>query len=178
MIGYIQSFDSAAGLKRTSFTGIVDIVSPVEITLIDGACLMIAQNTKRRVGLLTFLFLQVILVIVDPFPTKLVVPFLSFRLSIGKPKTQSKMPAENELNPPKAGGQFGFMAKIGATDAAVATLNDQPYLFTILVVVLVSLILECVLIWYIHFATLKPEQKKKKAPKDDKKPGGKPPAAR
>ncbi|KAI1136700.1 hypothetical protein F5Y05DRAFT_414956 [Hypoxylon sp. FL0543] len=67
------------------------------------------------------------------------------------------MPAENELNPPKAGGQFGFMAKIGATDAVVATLNDQPYLFTILVV---------------------PEQKKKKAPKDSKKPGGKPPAAR
>ncbi|OTA90838.1 hypothetical protein M434DRAFT_33298 [Hypoxylon sp. CO27-5] len=69
--------------------------------------------------------------------------------------------AENELNPPKAGGQFGFMGKIGATDAAVATLNDQPYLFTILVVVLVA-----------------PEQKKKKEPKDNKKPGGKPPAAR
>ncbi|KAI0900964.1 hypothetical protein F4806DRAFT_491853 [Annulohypoxylon nitens] len=52
-------------------------------------------------------------------------------------------------------GQFGFMSKIGATDAAVATLNDQPYIFTILV----------------------PEQKKKKEPKD-KKPAAKPPAAR
>ncbi|OTA57227.1 hypothetical protein K449DRAFT_467979 [Hypoxylon sp. EC38] len=90
---------------------------------------------------------------------------------------QSKM-AENELNPPKAGGQFGFMGKIGATDAAVATLNDQPYLFTILVVVLVAVILQSVLIWYIHYATMKPEQKKKKEPKDNKKPGGKPPAAR
>ncbi|KAI1093404.1 hypothetical protein F5B19DRAFT_491483 [Rostrohypoxylon terebratum] len=55
-------------------------------------------------------------------------------------------------------GQFGFMSKIGATDAAVATLNDQPYIFTILVVIL-------------------PEQKKKKEPKD-KKPAAKPPAAR
>lgn len=74
-------------------------------------------------------------------------------------------------------GQFGFMSKIGATDAAVATLNDQPYLFTILVVILVALILQSVLIWYIHYATMKPEQKKKKAPADAKK-GGKPPAAR
>ncbi|KAI1376063.1 hypothetical protein F4677DRAFT_445777 [Hypoxylon crocopeplum] len=75
-------------------------------------------------------------------------------------------------------GQFGFMAKIGATDQAVAVLNDQPYLFTILVVVLVVLILQSVLIWYIHYATMKPEQKKKKEKKDTKKPGGKPPAAR
>ncbi|KAI1471365.1 uncharacterized protein F4812DRAFT_455475 [Daldinia caldariorum] len=44
--------------------------------------------------------------------------------------------------PSPPGGQFGFMSKIGATDEAVRTLNDQPYLFTILVVVLVSLILE------------------------------------
>ncbi|KAI1210289.1 uncharacterized protein F4807DRAFT_459666 [Annulohypoxylon truncatum] len=58
-------------------------------------------------------------------------------------------------------GQFGFMAKIGATDAAVATLNDQPYLFTILVVILVALILQS-----------------KKEPKDSKKSGAKPPAAR
>ncbi|KAI0013225.1 hypothetical protein F4779DRAFT_613755 [Xylariaceae sp. FL0662B] len=56
-------------------------------------------------------------------------------------------------------GQFGFMSKIGATDQAVATLNDQPYIFTVLVVVL-------------------PEQKKKKEPKANKKPGGKPPAQR
>ncbi|KAI1480628.1 hypothetical protein F4774DRAFT_408804 [Daldinia eschscholtzii] len=44
--------------------------------------------------------------------------------------------------PSPPGGQFGFMSKIGATDEAVRTLNDQPYLFTILVVVLISLILE------------------------------------
>lgn len=62
-------------------------------------------------------------------------------------------------------GQFGFMGSIGATDEAVAVLNDQPILFTILVVVLVSLILEGVFIWYIHYATLKPEQKKAKADK-------------
>ncbi|KAI1447381.1 hypothetical protein F5Y02DRAFT_415934 [Annulohypoxylon stygium] len=77
----------------------------------------------------------------------------------------------------KMSGQFGFMSKIGATDAAVATLNDQPYIFTILVVILVALILQSVLIWYIHYATMKPEQKKKKEPKD-KKPAAKPPAAR
>ncbi|KAI1418274.1 hypothetical protein F5Y13DRAFT_184785 [Hypoxylon sp. FL1857] len=125
MIGYSQSFDSAASLKRMSFTGIVAGLSQSRPRCYMGACLMIAQNTKRL-----------------------------------------------------AGGQFGFMAKIGATDAAVATLNDQPYLFTILVVVLVALILQSILIWYIHYATMKPEQKKKKAPKDNKKPGGKPPAAR
>lgn len=65
--------------------------------------------------------------------------------------------------------QFGFMSSIGASDEAVAVLNDQPMLFTILVVVLVGLILECVFIWYIHYATMKPEQKKKKEKKDAKK---------
>ncbi|KAI0385365.1 hypothetical protein F5Y04DRAFT_276699 [Hypomontagnella monticulosa] len=76
-------------------------------------------------------------------------------------------------------GQFGFMSKIGATDQAVATLNDQPYIFTILVVVLVALILQSILIWYIHYATMKPEQKKKKEPKKKAAaPGGKPPAQR
>ncbi|OTB03388.1 hypothetical protein M426DRAFT_12540 [Hypoxylon sp. CI-4A] len=71
-------------------------------------------------------------------------------------------------------GQFGFMAKIGATNEAVAVLNDQPYIFTILVVILVILILQSVFIWYIHYATMKPEQKKKKEPKkDNKKPEGK-----
>ncbi|KAI0854011.1 hypothetical protein F5Y00DRAFT_224258 [Daldinia vernicosa] len=84
--------------------------------------------------------------------------------------------SSNLPSPP--GGQFGFMSKIGATDAAVRTLNDQPYLFTILVVVLITLILESVFIWFIHYATLKPEQKKKKEPKGGKKAGGKPPAAR
>ncbi|ORY56067.1 uncharacterized protein BCR38DRAFT_356053 [Pseudomassariella vexata] len=67
-------------------------------------------------------------------------------------------------------GQFDWFSKIGATPQAVAVLNDQPYLFTILLVVLVSLILESVLIWYIHYATMKPEQKKKK---EEKKPPAK-----
>ncbi|SPQ27602.1 e85f0615-869d-481f-844f-feb1e952e7f8 [Thermothielavioides terrestris] len=59
-------------------------------------------------------------------------------------------------------GQFDWFAKIGATPQAVATLNDQPILFTILLIVLFSLIAQCVLLWYIHYATLKPEQKVKK----------------
>jgi RsiW-degrading membrane proteinase PrsW (M82 family) len=67
-------------------------------------------------------------------------------------------------------GQFDWFAKIGATPQAVATLNDQPILFTILLIVLAVIILQCVLIWYIHFATMKPEQKVKK---DKKKPAGK-----
>ncbi|KAK4247130.1 hypothetical protein C7999DRAFT_14816 [Corynascus novoguineensis] len=66
-------------------------------------------------------------------------------------------------------GQFDFFGKIGATPQAVAVLNDQPILVTILVVVLIALILQCVLLWYIHFATMKPEQKKKK----EKKPAPK-----
>ncbi|KAI1637098.1 hypothetical protein F4809DRAFT_640855 [Biscogniauxia mediterranea] len=75
-------------------------------------------------------------------------------------------------------GQFGFMAKLGATPEAVAVLNDQPYVFTILVVVLVILIAQSVFLWYIHYATLKPEQKKKKEKKGDAKPGAKPAAQR
>ncbi len=67
-------------------------------------------------------------------------------------------------------GQFDWFSKIGATPQAVAVLNDQPILFTILLIVLVAIILQCVLIWYIHFATLKPEQKVKK---EKKKPAGK-----
>ena len=78
-------------------------------------------------------------------------------------------------------GQFDWFSKIGATPEAVAVLNDQPILFTILLVVLVAMALEIVLIWYIHYATLKPEQKaaaaKKKAPAKDRK-DGKPPAMR
>ncbi|KAK4190019.1 hypothetical protein QBC35DRAFT_449830 [Podospora australis] len=66
-------------------------------------------------------------------------------------------------------GQFDWFSKIGATPEAVAVLNDQPILFTILLIVLVTIILQCVLIWYIHYATLKPEQKVKK---DKKKKGG------
>ncbi|KAK4458823.1 hypothetical protein QBC42DRAFT_185009 [Cladorrhinum samala] len=59
-------------------------------------------------------------------------------------------------------GQFDWFGSIGATKEAVAVLNDQPILFTILLVVLVTIILQCVLIWYIHYATMKPEQKVKK----------------
>lgn len=65
-------------------------------------------------------------------------------------------------------GQFDWFRSIGATPQAVNVLNDQPYLFTILVVILVILILQGVFIWYIHWATLKPEQKKKKEPKGGK----------
>ena len=79
-------------------------------------------------------------------------------------------------------GQFGFMGKLGASDQAVATLNDQPFLFTVLVVALVACILQSVFIWYIHYATMKPEQKKakedKKKKKDNPKASGKPPAQR
>ncbi|KAL6816907.1 hypothetical protein V8C40DRAFT_254077 [Trichoderma camerunense] len=60
-------------------------------------------------------------------------------------------------------GQFDWFKKIGATDEAVAVLNDQPYLFTTLVVVLVVLIAQSGLLWFIHWATFKPSQKK--APK-------------
>ncbi|KAI1269643.1 hypothetical protein F5Y18DRAFT_422593 [Xylariaceae sp. FL1019] len=69
--------------------------------------------------------------------------------------------------------------RIGATPEAIATLNDQPYVFFVLVAALIIVILQGVFLWFIHFATLKPEQKKKKEKKkDEKKPGGKPPAQR
>lgn len=67
-------------------------------------------------------------------------------------------------------GQFDWFSSIGATPEAVAVLNDQPILFTILIIVLVAIILQCVLLWFIHHATLKPEQKVKK---EKKKPAGK-----
>lgn len=63
---------------------------------------------------------------------------------------------------------FDWFRSIGATPEAVAVLNDQPELFTTLIAVIVGLILQCLLIWYIHFATLKPEQKKKKKAKGGK----------
>lgn len=63
---------------------------------------------------------------------------------------------------------FDWLKKIGATDAAVAAVNDQPSLLINVLVVLIGLGLECLLVWYIHFATLKPEQRKKKV----KKPAG------
>ena len=59
-------------------------------------------------------------------------------------------------------GQFGWLGKVGASDQAIAVLNDQPELFTTLILVLVGLIAQGVFIWFIHYATLKPEQKKKK----------------
>ena len=67
-------------------------------------------------------------------------------------------------------GQFDFFSKIGATDEAVAVLNDQPELFTYLLVVIVGIDMQIGIHWYIHYATLKPEQKKKKEKKADKKP--------
>ncbi|KAK1832186.1 hypothetical protein QBC39DRAFT_371288 [Podospora conica] len=78
-------------------------------------------------------------------------------------------------------GQFDWFSKIGATPEAVAVLNDQPILFTILLIVLVAIILQIVLLWYIHKATMKPEQMVKKAkpgkPAKERK-DGKPPAMR
>ncbi|RDA84028.1 hypothetical protein CP532_6516 [Ophiocordyceps camponoti-leonardi (nom. inval.)] len=64
---------------------------------------------------------------------------------------------------------FDFLKSIGATNEAVAVLNDQPNVFATIIAVLIGLGLELLLLWYIHFATLKPEQKKKKQEKKDKK---------
>ncbi|KAK0651436.1 hypothetical protein B0T16DRAFT_453901 [Cercophora newfieldiana] len=44
-------------------------------------------------------------------------------------------------------GQFDWFGSIGATPQAVAVLNDQPILFTILIIVLVAVILQIVLLW-------------------------------
>ncbi|KAK3387124.1 hypothetical protein B0H63DRAFT_521194 [Podospora didyma] len=75
-------------------------------------------------------------------------------------------------------GQFDWFSKIGATPQAVAVLNDQPILFTVLLIVLVVIGLQITLLWYIHHATMKPEQKKKKDKKggaaDKKKDGMRP----
>ncbi|KAK2071826.1 hypothetical protein P8C59_006219 [Phyllachora maydis] len=64
-----------------------------------------------------------------------------------------------------APGQFDWFLSIGATPQAVAVLNDQPFLFTVLLIVLIGIFLQGLLLWYIHFATMKPEQKKKKEKK-------------
>ncbi|RCI15724.1 hypothetical protein L249_2224 [Ophiocordyceps polyrhachis-furcata BCC 54312] len=64
---------------------------------------------------------------------------------------------------------FDFLKSIGATKEAIAVLNDQPNVFATIIAVLIGLGLELLLLWYIHFATLKPEQKKKKKDKKDKK---------
>lgn len=69
--------------------------------------------------------------------------------------------------------QFDFLKSVGATKEAVAALNNQPSLFTNLVVVLIGLGAQAGLLWYIHYATLKPEQKKKKEKKGAAGAGGK-----
>ncbi|KAM4060030.1 hypothetical protein HRG_002351 [Hirsutella rhossiliensis] len=63
---------------------------------------------------------------------------------------------------------FDWLKSVGATNEAVAVLNDQPNLFVNLVVVLIGLTLQCLFLWFIHFATLKPEQKRKN--RKNKKP--------
>ncbi|KPM39458.1 hypothetical protein AK830_g7101 [Neonectria ditissima] len=70
-------------------------------------------------------------------------------------------------------GQFDWFSKIGATDEAVAVLNDQPILFTILLIVLVAVGLQFALHWYIGFATLKPEQRKAAQAAKEKKAAAK-----
>ena len=62
-------------------------------------------------------------------------------------------------------GQFDWFAKIGATPQAVAVLNDQPVLFFILLAALGALALQGGVIFWIHKATFKPEQAKKKTDK-------------
>lgn len=71
-------------------------------------------------------------------------------------------------------GQFDWFKRIGASDRAVAVLNDQPQLFTTLILVVIGLIAECLFIWFIHFTTRKPEQKHKKKKKggDNNRSGG------
>ncbi|KAI0162747.1 hypothetical protein BJ166DRAFT_591598 [Pestalotiopsis sp. NC0098] len=50
----------------------------------------------------------------------------------------------NDIN---GGGQFGWFLKIGATPEAVAVLNDQPFLFAQLLVVLVIIGLQITFHW-------------------------------
>ncbi|KAG6042241.1 hypothetical protein E4U41_002584 [Claviceps citrina] len=63
---------------------------------------------------------------------------------------------------------FDWLKKVGATNEAVAVLSDQPNLFVNLLLVLAGLSAQCLLIWYIHYATLKPEQAEKKNKKNKK----------
>lgn len=67
-------------------------------------------------------------------------------------------------------GQFDWFKKIGATDEAVAVLNDQPYLFTVLLVVIVTLLAQGGVLYLIHWATFKDSQRKQ--PKKGSKSGG------
>ncbi|KAG5966773.1 hypothetical protein E4U58_002427 [Claviceps cyperi] len=62
---------------------------------------------------------------------------------------------------------YDLLKKVGATNELIAVLNDQPQLGLDFLLVLAGLAVQCLLIWFIHFATLKPEQTKKKT----KKPG-------
>jgi flagellar basal body-associated protein FliL len=66
-------------------------------------------------------------------------------------------------------GKFDWFSKIGATPEAVAVLNDQPFLFTILIVVIVAIAAQFGVIYAIHFMTMKEEQKKAKADAKKKK---------
>ncbi|KAG6170470.1 hypothetical protein E4U11_002381 [Claviceps purpurea] len=60
---------------------------------------------------------------------------------------------------------YDWLKKVGATNEFVAVLNDQPHLGLNFLLVLAGLAVQCLLIWFIHFATLKPEQSKKKVKK-------------
>ena len=62
-------------------------------------------------------------------------------------------------------GSFDWLAKIGATPAAVATVNDQPILIITLIVVILALGLQVGIVVATHFLTRKPEQKQLKADK-------------
>ncbi|KAL2116801.1 hypothetical protein VTJ04DRAFT_8969 [Mycothermus thermophilus] len=68
-----------------------------------------------------------------------------------------------------APGQFDWFLSLGATPEAVAVLNDQPVLFTILLIVLFACIGQITLLWYIHYATMKPEQRAAKQKKKEEK---------
>ncbi|PHH74220.1 hypothetical protein CDD80_3221 [Ophiocordyceps camponoti-rufipedis] len=63
---------------------------------------------------------------------------------------------------------FDFLKSVGATQEAVAVLNDQPKVFATIIAVLIGLTVELGILAAIHFATLKPEQKKKKKKKEKK----------
>ncbi|KAL5612118.1 hypothetical protein BROUX41_000337 [Berkeleyomyces rouxiae] len=66
-------------------------------------------------------------------------------------------------------GSFGWFLKLGATPEAVAVLNDQPIIFTVLLIVIHALMIQGGILWWIHHSTMKPEQRKAKADKKAKK---------
>ncbi|KAF4581961.1 hypothetical protein GQ602_006585 [Ophiocordyceps camponoti-floridani] len=73
---------------------------------------------------------------------------------------------------------FDWLKSVGATQEAVAVLNDQPKVFATIIAVLIGLTVELGLLAAIHFATLKPEQKKKKNKKEKKEKKEKPAKAK